>query len=98
MNQNFRINSEPDQFAHRKLTLPGQSLYLTGEYQAAFDVVEPKSREFPKDWKLAYDLVCYCCRLGRLDEASAHFHRAMENGNRQEVQRRMLDDPDMEPL
>jgi hypothetical protein len=48
-----------------------KSLALRGldRIQEAFDVLFPIVNDFPHVPAIAYDLSCYSCRLGRLDEA-----------------------------
>ena len=66
--------------------------YCAGDYQAAYDIAKSKVETFPQDWKLPYDLACYCSRLGKLEESKSDLHRAMELGDRQKVQLAALDE------
>src|SRR5262245_61473213 len=54
------------------------SYYFAGDYQAAYDIAKAKVENFPNDWKLHYDLACYCCRVGKLGEARGYLHRATD--------------------
>jgi len=78
--------------------LHATTFYYAGDYQAAYDIAKAKVETFPEDWKLHYDLACYCSRLGKLEDAKTNLHRAMELGDRQKVQLAALDDPDLEAL
>jgi predicted Zn-dependent protease len=74
------------------------SYHYAGRYQEAHDIAKGKLKAFPKDWPLHYDLACYCCRLGKLEEARNWFHRAIDLGDAKVITLRALDDPDLEPL
>jgi tetratricopeptide (TPR) repeat protein len=65
--------------------------------QEAYDLLLPARLEFPKCWTVPYNLACYCCQLGRLEEAEVWFKCAMviDGGS---VTRQAIDDPDLEPL
>ena len=47
---------------------------------------------------IAFNLACYACQLGRLEEAHAWLRKAMDFGDEKEIKLRALDDPDLEPL
>lgn len=74
------------------------SFYFAGEYQQAHDIAKLKVIEFKDDWKLHYDLACYCSRLGKIAEARDALEKAIEIGEPSEVKLMALGDPDLEPL
>lgn len=74
------------------------TFYFAGRYQEAYELAKGKVKAFPKDWPLNYDLACYCCRLGKVEEARNWFHRAIDLGNAKAITLRALGDPDLEPL
>ena len=53
--------------------------------------------KFPKVWTIPYNLACYCCKLGRVDECQDWLKKAMAI-DKLAVQRAALDDPDLKPL
>lgn len=58
----------------------------------------PAAEKFPADWRIQYDLACYACQLGEIEEARAFLARAIELGDAQEVKSKALDDPDLSRL
>ena len=54
--------------------------------------------EFPEDPIMRYDLACYECQLGRLEQAKNWLEKAFKLGNPNEIKLMALDDPDLEPL
>lgn len=78
--------------------LHANTLYLAEQTQAAYDLAKTKLEQFATDWCLPYNLACYACQLGKMDEAKSWLHKAMELGNADEVRLNALDDPDLGPL
>lgn len=66
--------------------------------QEAFDVLLSVADKFPKESTIPYNLACYTCQLGRLDEAGAWLARAYEVGDAKAIKLQALDDPDLAPL
>jgi tetratricopeptide (TPR) repeat protein len=64
----------------------------------AFDTLFPVVDKFPDHWLIPYNLACYTCQLGRLDEARQWFDRALSIGDEKKVKLAALDDPDLAPL
>jgi tetratricopeptide (TPR) repeat protein len=54
--------------------------------------------KFPNDTIMRYNLACYECQLGRLDQARAWFQKACEVGVPEKLRAMAMDDPDLEPL
>ena len=69
-----------------------------GGIQAAWDALLPAADRFPSQLMIAFNLACYACQLGRLEEAREWLRKAMELGDEKEIKTRALDDPDLEPL
>ena len=82
----------PDAWIHRSY-----ALHELGRTQAAFDELLPVADKFPKVWTIAYNLSCYCARLGRMDECREWLKRAMAI-DEHAVKRAAIDDPDLKPL
>lgn len=58
----------------------------------------PAAEQFPREPIVAYNLACYDCQLGQLDEARAWLDRAIRSGDPEEIRRLALADEDLKPL
>jgi tetratricopeptide (TPR) repeat protein len=74
------------------------SLFYEKRYQEAFDALFPAIEKFPKEWSVPYNLACYQCQMGKLEEAMTWFKMARSLGDSGEVQQQALRDPDLAPL
>ena len=54
--------------------------------------------QFPDDWLMRYNLACYSCQLGNLEEATRWLAGAALKGNAKQIKRMAKDDPDLAPL
>jgi predicted Zn-dependent protease len=54
--------------------------------------------KFSEDPVMRYNLACYECQLGRVEQAKNWLESAFKLGNPQEMKLMALDDPDLEPL
>jgi predicted Zn-dependent protease len=54
--------------------------------------------KFPDDPIMRYNLACYECRLGRLEQAKHWLEKAFKPGGRKRIKLMALEDPDLEPL
>lgn len=70
----------------------------TGGLQAAWDALRPAYEQHPGEPTIAYNLACYACQLGQLDEARKWLHCAMKIGGVEAIQELALADPDLERL
>jgi len=84
-----------DSFGHIRLAFSLHALKRTKE---AFDALLPVADKFPDLWVIPYNLACYTCQLGRLDEARLWFDRALTVGDAKEIKLSALDDADLAPL
>lgn len=66
--------------------------------QEAWDLLHPMADKFPQEWLVCYNLACYACQLGRLEEAKSWYARAREQGDPEEITRLAAEDPDLKPL
>ncbi len=64
----------------------------------ARELLLAKVAEFPKLSLIPYNLACYACQLGDLDEARRWLGRVLQLRSKEEVQRLALHDPDLKPL
>lgn len=76
----------------------GNSLYFSGRTQEAYDCVKPLLVRFPKNPALVYNLACYACQLGNLEEAKVWLERAFTLDPSMQLKRAAKEDPDLEPL
>ena len=53
---------------------------------------------FPNDWLMRYNLACYACQLGEMQEAGRWLAGAMLKGKAKQIKRMAQDDPDLQPL
>lgn len=70
----------------------------SGGAAQALAALMPAADKFPKDPTVAYNLSCYACLTKRYDEARFWFRRALKTGNKEQVKRMALADPDLSPL
>jgi tetratricopeptide (TPR) repeat protein len=68
-----------------------------GGLKQAWKALLPALEQFPREWIFPYNLSCYACQLGRLDEARAYYFKALSLGGT-EVRRMAMEDDDMLPL
>jgi predicted Zn-dependent protease len=54
--------------------------------------------KFPDDPIMRYNLACYECQLGRLEQAKTWLEKATKLGGRKRIKLMALEDPDLEPL
>jgi len=69
-----------------------------GGIQKAWDALLPAYDKFPKEPTIAYNLSCYACQLGQLDEARLWLKRALAAGGKERIKKMALGDTDLEPL
>ena len=69
-----------------------------GGLEKAWEALRPAAGKFPKEPTVAFNLACYACQLGQLDEARGWLTRAMRVGGKQRVKHMALADEDLKPL
>jgi len=69
-----------------------------GGLVAAWDALLPTIQKFPTEPTIPYNLACYACQLGQLDEARQWLKRARTVGDHSRIKRMALADPDLEPF
>ncbi len=69
-----------------------------GGLQAAWDALRPTFEKFPAEPIIPYNLSCYACQMGRLEEAREWLQRAVKNGGKENIKVMALNDEDLEPL
>ncbi|MSU57170.1 MAG: tetratricopeptide repeat protein [Pedosphaera sp.] len=68
-----------------------------GVAQAA-EALKPAAEKFPAEPVIPFNLACYACQLGKLDEAREWFHRAVEIGGKKKIKFMALADEDLKSL
>jgi tetratricopeptide (TPR) repeat protein len=69
-----------------------------GGLDAAWSALLPARERFPVEPIIPYNLACYACQRGKLDEAREWFQCAVKVGGRDPMKQMALRDPDLEPL
>lgn len=64
----------------------------------AYEVASAVAAKFPKETTLHYNLACYACQLGKLEEAKVWLKQAMAIAGQEEIRTTALSDPDLKPL
>lgn len=74
------------------------SLYRLNRTEEAWNLLLPMAQKFPRSWVIPYDLACYACQLGRLDEGRVWLQKAFLLGEPKEIKILALADPDLKVL
>ena len=69
-----------------------------GGLPQAQEILLPAVEKFPKEPIIPFNLACYACQLGQLDEARKWLKRAMKVGGRESIKLIALADEDLKPL
>lgn len=69
-----------------------------GGLEKAWDALLPAAEKFPKDPIVHFNLACYACQMGQLNEARERLRRALEAGDREEIKLMALVDEDLSQL
>ena len=76
-----------------------QCLHFQGKTDEAYDTLRAVLPEFPNLAVMEYDLACYACRLGRIEEARDRLQRALTQSDQAEdMKRHAKEDPDLKEL
>ena len=74
------------------------ALYFSGQTELAYQHGLEATARFPSDPAQPYNLACYACQLGRLEEAKSWLARAIKLGDPTLVKKWAKNDPDLAPL
>lgn len=69
-----------------------------GGLEAAWSALLPASDKFPKEPVVPYNLACYACQMGKLEDARIWLRRAFKVGSREKVIAMALKDADLKDL
>jgi predicted Zn-dependent protease len=73
------------------------TLHELDQTQEAWDALYPVQERFPDVPTIPYNLACYACQLGRLDDSRQLLQRAVKVGGG-DYKRMALEDYDLQPL
>jgi len=93
--ENLRSTLPDNQWGHFYLAY---SLHELKRTQAAYDILLPAVEQFPEHYLMRYNLACYACQLGKLEEAMTWLAKAIELSDNKEIRSMALTDPDLKPL
>jgi Flp pilus assembly protein TadD len=71
---------------------------VDGGLAQAREVLKLAAEKFPKEPVIPFNLACYACQLGQLDEARGWVKRAMKVGGKGSIKLMALADEDLKPL
>jgi predicted Zn-dependent protease len=66
--------------------------------QEAHATLKSAVEKFPEEQIMRYNLACYACQMGSLEEAMGWLQQAMTLDSKRDIRRLALEDPDLEPL
>lgn len=69
-----------------------------GGLQEAWDTLLTAFEKFPREMTIPYNLSCYACQMGHLDESRKWLRRALRIGKKEHVKKMALTDVDLQPL
>ncbi len=74
------------------------SLHELKRTKEAYDIVNSVVAKFPDEYLMRYNLACYSCQLGNLQEAKLWLKKAIDLAGKKDIRIMALDDPDLEAL
>lgn len=73
------------------------TLHQLKQTQEAWDALYTVRNRFPRVSTIPYNLACYACQLGRIEDSRQWLKRALDVGGRK-IRTLALEDPDLQPL
>jgi tetratricopeptide (TPR) repeat protein len=64
----------------------------------AYDVLIPVVDRFPEEYVMRYNLACYSCQMGNLEEARAWLKKAVSLAGSETIKEMALTDPDLQEV
>jgi len=86
-------SEEPTGWIHQSY-----ALHELGRTTEALDLLQPQADRFPTVTTISYNLACYACQLGQLDEARRWLARAAVGRDRPSIRALALGDEDLKPI
>ncbi len=65
---------------------------------SARDALLPVADKFPDEWRIPFQLACYCCQLGDRKQAWQWLERAIDVAEKFDIRIQALDEPDLEAI
>jgi tetratricopeptide (TPR) repeat protein len=75
----------------------GMALDRLNRTEEAYDLLASGVKRFPNQAQVHYDLACYACKIGRLNEAMSSLERAIDVSEK-DIRQQALDDPALGPI
>jgi hypothetical protein len=76
-----------------------QCLHFQGKTQEAYDTLLAVLPKYPQLAIMEYDLACYACRLGKVEEARVRLQEALKHSDqREDLKKHAREDPDLKEL
>jgi len=69
-----------------------------GSLQEAWEALLPAHRKFPRESLIPYNLSCYACQMGDMEEARKWLRKAVDCDGIEAIRKIALADKDLEPL
>lgn len=69
-----------------------------GGLARAAELLTPAFDKFPEEPTIPYNLACYACQLGQLEQARSWLQAAVKRGSAKKIKTMGLSDPDLEAL
>jgi hypothetical protein len=69
-----------------------------GSLEKSAEVLRPAVEKFPEEPTIPYNLACYECMLGNLDEARRWLQEAIKRGGLKKIRTMALRDADLEAM
>jgi Flp pilus assembly protein TadD len=88
-------SNQPSGWLHRAYALRRTA---GGGVKAAWDALLPAVDLFPHESTIPYNLACYACQLGQLEDARRWLRRALAAGKKAKIRSMASSDPDLRPL
>lgn len=74
------------------------TMHELGRTKEAWEHLVAVAEKFPKLPTILYNLACYACRLGHLEDSKKLLAKAFEYDGGKDLKKMALEDPDLEPL
>ena len=90
------VQADPDNasgWIHQSYTL-----HEMKQTREAFDLLLTVFERFPGLSTIPYNLACYACQLGDLDQARGWLAKAMRIRGKEDIKKVALSDPDLQPM
>jgi predicted Zn-dependent protease len=73
------------------------TLHELKQTEQAWDALYTVREKFPEVSAIPYNLACYACQLGRIEDSRRYLRKALSKGGKQ-LREFALEDPDLKPL